>query len=357
VSRHRLAGGLALAGVAAAALVGVAVLALPRGALRYTDVPVVQLPLPAAAQAAARPSPEPGAADVPVAAPPVGALAMLASPEPGSEAGPPVPDDPALLEPTPQGTVPRVAADGRTPLRHFARKVARGCDRPCVAVVVTGLGLAREVSARALALPGEVGLAFSPYADTVGEWQARARRGGHEALLELPLQPARYPQDDSGPLTVSAATPAGRQQESVLAVLAAGRGYVALVAGAGAFAAEPAAFAPVARALAARGLGFVELGGSALREAAQGEALAYASALGPVENGSSPAAVEQALAAGEAEAGSTGRALVHVQPTPASLDRLAGWIWSLPAKGLQLVPPGVLIGDRVVDDGRTTASR
>ena len=70
-----------------------------------------------------------------------------------------------------------------------------------MAVLVTGLGLADRLTARALTLPGAVGLSFSPYAGAAA-WQARARAAGHEALLMLPLQPERFPHDDAGPLSV-----------------------------------------------------------------------------------------------------------------------------------------------------------
>jgi polysaccharide deacetylase 2 family uncharacterized protein YibQ len=304
--------------VAAVVALGVAALALPVGSLRYTQVPVVELAMPSlVAQVEAR---APAGADATVV--PTAALTMLASPEPD--------DDGA----------------GPTTSRRPADVAQDTCDRPCVAAIVTGLGLAREVSARALALPGEVGLSFSPYAEALGDWQARARQGGHEVLLDLPLQPLRYPRDDRGPLTVPAASDgAGRRQEvKLLEVLATGQGYSALAAEAGAFAAEPSTFAPIARVLASRGLGFVELGGGALRPTAQAEALAYAASTGPAADPESPpAAVDRQLARVEAEAARTGRALAHVQPAPESLARLAAWIETLPGKGLRLVRPGALL--------------
>ena len=69
---------------------------------------------------------------------------------------------------------------------------APDCSRACVAVVVTGLGLADRLTERALALPGAVGLSFSPYAGAAA-WQSRARAAGHEVLLDLPLQPEAFP--------------------------------------------------------------------------------------------------------------------------------------------------------------------
>ncbi len=312
-----------LAGIAATQV-------LPRGTLHYIDVPVVSSSLPEVALPIA---PEPAV--------PAVELAMLASPEVPGASGPPAAVDADLLEAMAMGSVPRTATDGRTSLRHYARPLLSACIRPCIGIVVTGLGLAAGPSARALKLPAAVGLSFSPYANAA-DWQARARQAGHEALLDLPLQPTAYPQDDSGPLTVRITEPPP-VEEAVLRVLAAGRGYVAVTAEAGAFAADPSAFAPIARILHARGLGFVELKGAELRPTALAEGLPFIDAAGPID------AAEPIGANGfetvEAQIQRVGRTLAFVQPTPVGLDRLDAWLSTLPAKGLQVVPPSLLLDD------------
>ena len=80
-------------------------------------------------------------------------IAMLAAREPAREIGLPAPVDAALVETAAVGTLPRIAADGRTSLRQYAHPSAPGCDRPCVGLIITGLGLATELTTRALALP------------------------------------------------------------------------------------------------------------------------------------------------------------------------------------------------------------
>jgi polysaccharide deacetylase 2 family uncharacterized protein YibQ len=256
-------------------------------------------------------------------------------------AGPPVEPDPALLEPSELGPLPRIAADGPEAWRVYTRQGGPACTGTCLAVIVTGLGLAHEPMVRALDLPPEVGLAFSPYAEDLAGWQARARAAGHEALLELPLRPARYPEDDAGPLALAPDLPPGQQERALLAVLAAGTGYPAVVAPAGAFAADPARLAPVARALRERGVGFVELGGRTLA-AVSGEAgLAYAAAEVPGGDGAVDEAALEALAAGLRDGG---RAVVAMPPTPTALGRLEAWLETLKGQGIALVPPGGFLG-------------
>jgi polysaccharide deacetylase 2 family uncharacterized protein YibQ len=327
------------------------------GTVRYVEIPVVMLPLPAVERAAVvaptvapvvLPEPPAPATTTVVALPPLApAPEMLALAEPAvaaAAAGPPAEADAALLEDTANGPVPRIAADGRWPLQVYARGGAsaapRACSSPCVALLVTGLGLAQEISALATGLPSEIGLSFSPYADAAADWSGRARRAGHEVLLELPLEPEDFPRNDTGPLTlrIGAAGEAG-----LLPVLARAQGYLAVAAPAGAFATAPRGFATIARSLVGRGLGFVELGGTSLRAVARTAGLPYLSAMGPIDAEPSPEAIDRALVAIEAEARRGGRALGFAGAVPVSLARIAAWVPTLPGKGLRLVPPGTLL--------------
>lgn len=69
-----------------------------------------------------------------------------------------------------------------------------------IVVVMTEMGLSRSVTIQALEeLPPNVGLAFSPYAENLQGWifQAGDREGG--ILLEIPMEPYGFPDDDPGP--------------------------------------------------------------------------------------------------------------------------------------------------------------
>lgn len=305
---------------------------LPRGVVRYVDVSLVTMPL----TVVALPAPPVPAS---TAAPP---MRMLASPEPDDGGGPPAALEEQLLERTAVGALPRVDAHGRTSLQHYARPSSADCSRPCVAVLVTGLGLADRLTARALTLPGPVGLAFSPYADAAA-WQGRAREAGHETLLMLPLQPERFPDDDAGPLALRPADDPAALDDATLALLAAGSGYVAVVGEAGAFARAPQAFAPAAALLAQRGLGLVEIGGAALAAPAAQAGLAHLGPALPMDLDPSPQAIDRSLAAVAAESLAGRRAVAAARPLATSFDRLAAWIATLPAQGIQLVPPSRLL--------------
>jgi polysaccharide deacetylase 2 family uncharacterized protein YibQ len=165
---------------------------------------------------------------------------------------------------------------------------------------------------------------------------------GHPRLIDLPLQPVRYPEDDAGPLTLLTDAPPAALDELMAALLADAEGSLGVLAVAGAFAGEPRRFGPIAAALKARGLALIELVPGKLGEVAAKTPLTYATAVAPeVEGGL--AAVERALGAAEAEALRHGQAMVAVPPLPAALDRLTAWIPTLAGKGLTLVPPSAIL--------------
>src|SRR5690606_14076316 len=115
----------------------------------------------------------------------------------------PAPDQ-ALVEETADGPLPKIAADGRKPSEVYARPVPPDAriDRR-IALVVSGMGISESATAHAIeVLPPEVTLSFAPYGSGLQDWIAKARAAGHEVLLELPMEPFGYPQNDPGPHTL-----------------------------------------------------------------------------------------------------------------------------------------------------------
>ena len=131
-------------------------------------------PAGATRTAATTPAPRPPAALPDAPEPP-----PLAEPDRLADTGHPIaPPDPALLDSTPDGLLPRIGADGTLPRRAYARAFNRADTRPRVGLVLPGVtepALHRLPPAIALALdePGPALLAA-----------ARAR--GNETLLLLP---------------------------------------------------------------------------------------------------------------------------------------------------------------------------
>jgi polysaccharide deacetylase 2 family uncharacterized protein YibQ len=295
------------------------------GRIEYIGVPRLQLPMPSA---------PPGMS-------PVGADAERASAaSAGLAAMPPV--FPALIEENPFGPLPRIGPDGRRPLLAYARPFDLDDQRPRLALLVVGLGLQADLSQAAIALPGEVSLQFSAYAPDLPGWVGRARRAGHEVLLDLPMQPPDYPASDPGPHGLLATASDEDNLQRLDWLLARATGYVA-VAGSGAGFAGSGRAAAVLDVLARRGLALVELGERHLEAGAGAVGLPYASAPTTIDAELSLPSIERALARLETEALRQGSALVLVQGYPSSLERLRRWTASLRDKGLVLAPVSALL--------------
>src|SRR5690606_21323297 len=130
--------------------------------------------------------------------------AMLAVPPPGTAlALGQVPDAfgalPDLSEETANGPIPRISGAGETPFAAYKRPLPAGLGNgePRIALVVSGLGINEQGSLDAIdQLPDAVTLGFAPYGRALATTVQMARSRGHEVMLELPLEPFDYPQND-----------------------------------------------------------------------------------------------------------------------------------------------------------------
>ncbi len=112
--------------------------------------------------------------------------------------------DQRLLEKSRYGMIP-VIADGLKPFTAYAAEAdrAKAAKMPVVAIVVGGLGVgAAKTTDAIMKLPAAVTLAFTPYGSDPGKLAERARAQRHEILLQIPMEPFDYPDNDPGPQTL-----------------------------------------------------------------------------------------------------------------------------------------------------------
>ena len=98
-----------------------------------------------------------------------------------------------------------VVADGLKPFTAYAGDAdrARAAKMPVIAIVVGGLGVGAAKTVDAiLKLPAAVTLAFTPYGSDPPKLAERARAQHHEILLQIPMEPYEYPDNDPGPQTL-----------------------------------------------------------------------------------------------------------------------------------------------------------
>lgn len=254
--------------------------------------------------------------------------------------------DARALEPSRHGPIPKIAPDGQRPSQIYARNLAaekRNPDGPQIAIVVGGLGVSATATANALSkLPGPVTLAFTPYGSDLDMLVSQAREKGHEVLLQVPMEPYDYPDNDPGPQTLLSSLSAEQNVDRLHFLFSRMQGYVGITNFMGArFTASDAALAPVLRELSKRGLIYVDDGSSPRSQAGQiagANKLPYAKAEVVIDAVPSAVEIDNALKRLETLARSRGVVVGYSSALPASIDRIAKWAKSAQGRGIVLVP-------------------
>ena len=267
------------------------------------------------------------------------AEALRPSAAPARPLGPPLAVAPfaGLTQPGPGGPLPVIGKDGKTPFTAYARPFT-GNGKPRVALVVGGLGLNATATKAAIErLPPEITLSFVPYADGLQAWVNQARAAGHEVILEMPMEPLDYPNNDPGPYTLMAQ---GQPQETTRRLewlLSRAAGYFAVTNYLGGrFLQTEAAMSSFTAALKGRGVGFYDDGSARGRNTSAGVPRASADTI--VDQDLSSDSIDRQLTALEATALSKGQALGVGFAYPVTVGQVARWAAGLANRGYQLAP-------------------
>lgn len=251
----------------------------------------------------------------------------------------------------PNGPLPVIAPDGRTPAQVYARPFRGEAGKPKIAVIVGGLGFnARATEAAIYELPADVTLSFVPYTQNLQSWIDKARAQGHETLIELPMEPFDPDANDTGPDTLLANAAPRDNVNRLEIVLGKATGYFGVTNYQGArFAASGPASAPVAQALKQRGLVFVgnALGPrTALGVEATRAGLPFTSADRIIDVQQDAAKIDDQLLTLEALALQNGSALGSGFAFPVTIDQIKDWAKNLSQRGYVLAPASAVIESR-----------
>lgn len=244
-----------------------------------------------------------------------------------------------LSQPGPSGPLPMIAPDGRVPAQAYARPF-RSNGKPRVALIVGGLGLNAVTTRAAIErLPAEVTLSFVPYADNLQSWIDQARAQGHEVMLEMPMEPTGYPDNDPGPYTLLANGTPDDVEAKLDWLLGRATGYFGVTNYLGdRFAGSDAGMSAFLTILRQKGLAFLDDGSFQRRPGAW----ARASADKVIDQTQSPAAIIGALNSLEAQAKLRGSAMGTGFAYPVTVEAAARWTAGLEQRGLQLAPASAM---------------
>jgi polysaccharide deacetylase 2 family uncharacterized protein YibQ len=209
-----------------------------------------------------------------------------------------------------------------------------------VSVIVGGLGLNATTTRAAIErLPAEITLSFVPYAEGLQGWIDLARAQGHEVMIEIPMEPTGYPDNDPGPYTLLADADATDIQARMSWLLGRATGYFGVTNYLGdRFMTSDAGLNAFMGVLRQRGIAFLDDGSANRRPGAWSRA----SADRVIDETRSAAAIVGQLNAIEALAKARGQALGTGFSYPVTVEAVARWSAGLDARGLQLAPASAM---------------
>jgi polysaccharide deacetylase 2 family uncharacterized protein YibQ len=258
------------------------------------------------------------------------------------------------------GPLPKVSQDGTRPADAFARPAKGIAGKPNaarIAIVVGGLGIGATATNEAMRkLPEAVTLAFAPYGGDLERQVARAREGGHEILLQVPMEPFDYPDNDPGPQTLLTSLDAGQNLDRLHWTMSRLQGYVGIGNSMGGrFSASEQALALVLRETAKRGLIYFDDGSSPRSLASQiagANNVPFVRADLSIDAVPTPADIDRALARLEALARERGVAVGVASTLPLAIERIVKWASAAEGRGIVLVPiTGAAAKKRMAEDG------
>jgi uncharacterized protein len=261
-----------------------------------------------------------------------------------------------LTTPGPSGPLPAIGPDGTRPDQAYARPWHGDPNAPMIAVVIGGMGLNRAVTEAAIdELPPEVALSFAPYSRDLQSWIDRARAAGHEVLVEVPMEPFDYPNNDPGPHTLLADAPNSENSRRLYWLMSQATGYFAMTNYLGArFSTSGPALEHLMTTLEERGVSFLHDGTgrrSTIESAGNDSAAHWGIADRVLDEDPSPTAVDNRLLTLEALALQNGTSVGAGFAYRSTVDQVARWAEGLESRGYELAPPSAVMARQQAERG------
>ncbi|MCA3560120.1 MAG: divergent polysaccharide deacetylase family protein [Aestuariivirga sp.] len=252
----------------------------------------------------------------------------------------------AVTEKTDQGPLPRIASGGKTPFDVYSQVMPLSVvhsDWPKITLVLGGMGINARLTKKAVELlPGDVTLGFAPYGENLQSQVNAARAGGHEILLQVPMEPVGYPGANPGPSTLLTDAKPEQNLAALKWLMSRFAGYSGITNYMGArLLVTEDALRPVMKEVKARGLVYLEDGSVSMTlssKLGQELRLPVQRARLVIDAEPTSAAIKAALAKLEQEAAENGSAIATGSGLDVTIETVAEWAKTLQQKGILLVP-------------------
>jgi polysaccharide deacetylase 2 family uncharacterized protein YibQ len=248
---------------------------------------------------------------------------------------------PRTAETSPAGGPAVTSASGTPTWLRNARPFVEASGQPVMAIVIDDLGLDLARTRQAVALDGNVSLAFMTYAEKLPQWREAAHEARHELLVHVPMQPLSA-SVDPGPNALTT----GLSEAAIAQRLRWGLdrldGYVGANNHMGSrFTEDAAGMRIVMDELKSRGLLFLDsrtTPRSACADVAAANGLPFVSRNVFLDNETTADSVRQQLQILEGVARKHGTAIGIGHPHDATLAVLAQYLPSAASRGIAVLP-------------------
>ena len=251
-----------------------------------------------------------------------------------------------------KGAVPIIGKDDREPRIVYSRPSQSSIKGPRVAIIVNGLGFSRTATQSAIKkLPGEVSLAFSPYAKRLNDWLMRARLSGHEVFLELPMESKKFPLEDPGPLALSSSVQLADNMKQLYRIMSKMGGYVGLISIMGSkFNEAEGQLKPILAEIKKHGLMFVDGGrGGGARKIAADLKIPKAFVNITLDIPPDGKSFRQKTRSLENRLKKAPGVVAAIHAYPKSIERINAWIASFKEKKISLIPVSAMTDVQLIE--------
>jgi uncharacterized protein len=235
-------------------------------------------------------------------------------------------------EMTKHGAIPQVGKDGKSAPQLYAAQAAPPTEGKIkVAFIFTDLGRNDALLDKIIEhTPAGVTLAYLPHTSELKTKIKTAREKGHEILLNVPMEPADYPNTDTGPNTLLTGLATADNLDRLHWTMAQGDEYIGLMNMQGSlFLASSKDLNPVLQDAHSRGLLFVEAEAcfrSQAEEAAKNLQLPYMKSQFVLNESLTPAELQATLIRAEQMAQESGFISIVAHSSPLTTPTLLTWI-------------------------------
>lgn len=217
-----------------------------------------------------------------------------------------------------------------------------------VALIVHSLGLDNTLTHKIIEyLPKQVTLSFSPYSPDISIWTQTATNLGHEVIVDLPMEPADYPQTDMGPLSLMTSSSELENYKKLEKIIKSGeniKGFLALSGDK--FIDSKDDIKPILQHLNHQKLFYI---GNQLSSSVNANLIAetiglpHASISVVIDEIPSHKRINKNFKITEKIAKEDGHTIALISPYPISFNRVAEWVQTLAHKNIELVPVSDLL--------------